>query len=169
MTRTTDSRASAAEDAPPEAEFTPPSYILKAKSPPTETPLDTALEQANAVLAELAKQYPELAQEKITELEAEAARGVSAAPRALFAIAHDLRGQGGTFGFPLVTDIAASLCTLLEEQERIDDTLSEAIQVHIDSLKLVLGEPIRGDGGAQGAELLAGLRKVSLVAGPANQ
>jgi chemotaxis protein histidine kinase CheA len=84
---------------------------------------------------------------------------------ALFTIAHDIRGEGGTFGFPLATAIAGNLCAILEDREQVDEALLEAIRVHIDSLKLVVFQPIKGDGGAQGTELLAGLQKVSSAAG----
>ncbi|MEZ6022094.1 MAG: Hpt domain-containing protein [Hyphomonadaceae bacterium] len=33
---------------------------------------------------------------------------------ALMAVSHDLKGMGGTYGYELVSDIAASLCRLIE-------------------------------------------------------
>ena len=155
---------------PAEVEYTPPSLVLKAKAPMTQRPVRAAIESAEAAIAELATDYPQRAGEKIAELE----RTFAALPDsgetrdsldALFATAHEVRGEGGTFGFPLATAIASNLCAILEDKAQADATLREAIRVHIDSLKLVVSQPIKGDGGAQGAELLAGLQKVSSATG----
>lgn len=153
-------------DASVEVEIIEPSFLLKVKAPPTERILSEAIEAAEAAVAELAKDYPQRAGEKVSELdsafEALPASGEAREPvAALFAIAHDIRGEGGSFGFPLATAIAANLCAVLEDKDQVDEALCEAIRVHIDSLKLVMSQPIKGDGGAQGAKLLDGLQKVS--------
>jgi len=159
------------DDEAAEVEFTAPSFVLKAKAPPTTLPLSKAIAAAEAAVAELAQDYAQRASEQVAELDgAFAALPAAAHPRAaieaLFTMSHNIRGEGGTFGFPLATAVAASLCSILEGRNRADETLLEAIAVHIDSLKLVVSTPIAGDGGAQGAELMAGLRKVSLAIAP---
>jgi hypothetical protein len=155
---------------PGEVAITPPSFILKAKAPPTTRLLSEAIEAAEAAVAELATDYPQRAGEKVSELD----RAFEAMPAsgearesiaALFAIAHEIRGEGGTYGFPLATAITANLCAVLEGKDQADETLHEAIQVHINSLKLVLSDPLKGDGGARGTLLLDGLQKVSSVKG----
>lgn len=80
---------------------------------------------------------------------------------AIFETAHDMKGQGGSFGYPLITAIANELCRLIEkiEGEPNPDEI-DAIRVHIDSLRLVLKERIKGDGGKQGEAMLKGLRQV---------
>ncbi len=135
--------------------------------------MSEAIEAAQAAIADLAKDYPRQASVKIAELEAAlralpTAADAAEALKAMFMMSLNIRGEGGTFGFPLATEIAASLCAVLEDKDSIDDALLEAIDVHIDSLKLVIVQPIKGDGGAQGAELLAGLQKVSAVNNPAD-
>lgn len=158
------------DEAPVDVEFTPPSYVLKAKSPPTGKPLTEALQEAGAALDDLANDYPLQALARVADLEGalHALPADGAAGDALgkiYAIAHEMRGLGGTFGFPLVTDIADSLCALLEDRTEASAPLREAIGVHVDSLRLVLSEPIIGDGGARGTELLDGLRNVSASKG----
>lgn len=158
------------KNGPREAKFTPPSYVLKAKSPPTGQRLDAVLAAADIAVAERAGDYLRRARESVAKLErAFDAMHCSGDGRTsqvvLFAIAHDMRGEGGTYGFPLVTDIAGSLCTLLEGSEEADRPPHEAIAVHITALKLVMANSIEGDGGAQGAELLRGLEKVRAAEG----
>lgn len=159
------------QEARAEVEFTPPSFVLKAKAPPTARPLSEAIAAAEQAIADLAKDYRQRLSEKVAELDhafaaLPTADGTRAAIEGLFAMSHNIRGEGGSFGYPLATAVAESLCTVLEDRERIDATLLEAIQVHVDSLKLVAYVPIEGDGGAQGAELLAGLQKVSVAVAP---
>jgi len=166
----TENGSSGESDGPAEVEITEPSFLLKAKAPPTARILSEAIEAAEAAVAELSKDYPRRAGEKVSELDRAfealpAAGDARDAVEALFAIAHEIRGEGGTFGFPLAAAIAANLCAILEDQDQIGKTLREAIRVHIDSLKLVLSQPIKGDGGEQGAELLHGLQKVSSAKG----
>lgn len=158
------------DNEPAEAEFTAPSFLLKAKAPSTNRVLSEAIEVADTAVAELAANYPQRAGEKVSELD----RALKALPvsgeareaiEALFDIAHDLRGESGTFGFPLATAIAKNLCSVLEDKNQTSEPLREAVRVHIGSLKLVLSEPIKGDGGKRGAELMDGLRKISSVKG----
>lgn len=153
-------------DEPAEVQITEPSFLLKAKAPPTNRILSEAIEVAEAAVAEMAKDYPERAGERVAELEGTfealpASGDARESIAALFATAHDLRGEGGTFDFPLVTAIASNLCAILEDKDEVDEMLREAIQVHISSLKLVLTEPLNGNGGARGTLLLDGLQKVS--------
>ncbi len=170
MTQATENDNPGEDDKTAEAEFTAPSFLLKAKAPSTNRVLSEALEVADTAVAELATNYPQRAGEKVSELD----RAFEALPAsgdardsiaALFDIAHDIRGEGGSFGFPLVTAIAENLCKVLEDKSQASESLQAAIRVHIGALKLVLSEPIKGDGGERGAELLDGLQKISSVKG----
>jgi chemotaxis protein histidine kinase CheA len=82
------------------------------------------------------------------------------AAEGLFQVAHDIKGQGGSFGYDLMTVIGNELCRLLERQESYDSAEMQAIKVHIDSMKLVIQNTMIGDGGANGKALVAGIRQV---------
>ncbi len=73
-------------------------------------------------------------------------------------LALELRGQGGTFGFPLVTIIAKGLYNMTQEGCREDDNAVEIVKAHIDAMRAVIREKIRGDGGPLGKELLQELK-----------
>lgn len=76
---------------------------------------------------------------------------------AISMVAHELRGQGGVFGYPLVSSIAASLFDFTHQMlDRSDDSL-QLIKEHVDALKAVLREKIRGDGGAIGIAVMQAL------------
>lgn len=79
---------------------------------------------------------------------------------AVFRVSHDIKGQGGSFGYDLMTAIGNQLCRLIEGIDRVGPDEMEAIRIHIDSMKLVIGNDMRGQGGEAGEQLLATLRKV---------
>lgn len=78
----------------------------------------------------------------------------------LFTILHDMKGQGGSFGFPLVTSIANNLCRFMETRTSFGQAEMEAILLHISALRLVVAERLSGDGGTKGEKLLKGLELV---------
>ena len=79
---------------------------------------------------------------------------------AMFRIAHDIKGQGGSFGYDLVTVIGNQLCHFLENREAITPAGIEAVGLHIEAIKVVIGQRMTGDGGKAGEMLLSGLTKV---------
>jgi hypothetical protein len=74
-------------------------------------------------------------------------------------IAHDLRGQGSTFGYPLITVFGRSLyeCTL--DISEASDQLFEFIRTHIDGINAVIREKIKGEGGQMGKDLITSLER----------
>ncbi|MEQ8736138.1 MAG: response regulator [Rhodospirillaceae bacterium] len=74
-------------------------------------------------------------------------------------IAHELRGQGGTFGYPLITLFGKSLYETTQYPCREDDANLEICRAHIDTLRAVIREKIEGDGGAIGRQLLTSLNQ----------
>lgn len=75
-------------------------------------------------------------------------------------VAHELRGQGGTFGYPLVTAVCDSYCKLLDMLQTVDDSRLSLVRTHVDALRAVVGADIKGDGGAIGRELMESLRTI---------
>jgi len=75
----------------------------------------------------------------------------------VFQISHDIKGQGGSFGYDLMTVIGNQLCRLIENSKPENSKLVEGIGVHINSMKLVIAQNIKGDGGKVGDKILSGL------------
>ena len=71
----------------------------------------------------------------------------------------ELRGQGGTFGYPIITEVSKMLYDCTSEGCPEDDNALEIVQHHIDSMRAVLRGKISGDGGDTGRQLVAGLKK----------
>jgi ribosomal protein S18 acetylase RimI-like enzyme len=62
----------------------------------------------------------------------------------LFGAAHDLKGMGGSYGFPLVTQMAASLCRLIETDAGKAAARTEPglVLAHIDALRAAVRDRI---------------------------
>ena len=73
-------------------------------------------------------------------------------------LAHELRGQGGTFGYPLVTVIAKMLFDATGAGCPEDDNAIEVVKAHIDALRAVIRDKVAGDGGEVGNELMTSLQ-----------
>ena len=76
----------------------------------------------------------------------------------LHAACFELKGQAGTFGYTLITDIGESLCRFISTIDSPDADRLDVLQVHVDALRLVIRERMQGDGGAPGRHLLTSLQ-----------
>lgn len=85
----------------------------------------------------------------------------------IFRVAHDLKGQGTTFGYPLTTQIAGLLCDLirLTSSSPSADRVS-VIRAHLSALSLVLKQKIKGEGDAAAQHLVEKLALAAARAEP---
>ncbi|MBL4602338.1 MAG: hypothetical protein JKY84_06325 [Emcibacteraceae bacterium] len=74
-------------------------------------------------------------------------------------IAHDMKGQGGTFGYQLITDFAEGLYKFTTSGSGLSDSHVDIIKAHIDAMRVVIRERIEGDGGDIGTDLKNGLKQ----------
>mgnify|MGYP000509865512 CR=1 FL=1 len=132
------------------------------KGGPGAVDLD-ALARAEDVIANLADDYLDWVREDFVRLEAafekmKAGDGTAEENlEALFQISHDMKGQGGSFGYDLMTAIGDHLCRLLETLDKAGPREQGMIRVHIDAMRVVITKELKGDGGAEGRQLLMGL------------
>ena len=75
-------------------------------------------------------------------------------------LAHEFRGQGGIFGYPLVTKFGKSLydATLNFDIDITPDHI-EFFMAHVNAINAVMNEKIKGNGGEIGQSLLDGLEQ----------
>ncbi len=125
---------------------------------------EDVLAQAEAAVAGLAETYVSWASEDLTvlaallgELERDAERWPILLPE-IFRISHDIKGQGGSFGYDLMTLIGNRLCRFVERiDQRPSQAVRDLIRLHADSMRAVLSQKLTGNGGPEGAHLLKGL------------
>lgn len=69
----------------------------------------------------------------------------------------EIKGLGGTFDFPLLTQVAKSLNDYVRGLKNVTKVHLDIITLHIDALYVILAQHITGQGGATEAEVLSAL------------
>jgi len=138
-----------------------PKKMLRTESAPS---IDEAVKKAEANMAEFVKSEPNWAEEDLDRL-AEAFGNAQKDEENrkthldnVYAIAHDLKGMGGNFGYPIVTDITAMMCKYIETQSPPDIHI---VSLYVSSLRVVFENQLAGDGGEEGRVLVDRLLKLS--------
>lgn len=72
--------------------------------------------------------------------------------------AFQIKGMGGVFGYPLLTEFSKSLHDFLKELEDLDELQQEIVSIHVDTLYVVVSHKIKGSGGPLEAQLRASLK-----------
>jgi hypothetical protein len=125
----------------------PASNSLKLKAGSRFGGIDpAALAKAEAALKGLAQNFDQWMKDELIKLDAARERiraeGYTAeTSENLYFRAHDLKGLGSTYGFPVVTSIAGSLCRLIDDPTTRLRAPVFLLDAHIDAIKAA----VRGD------------------------
>lgn len=126
------------------------------------------LARAEAVIEKMTESYLDWVETDLAKLEGELAALSPGAPDTqeridvIYRAAHDIKGQGGSFGYHLMTEIGALMCRYIENmdgamtQEDVD-----LMQLCYKSMRAVITGRLAGDGGEAGRMVLDGLGKVA--------
>jgi hypothetical protein len=147
------------------AQITPPANSLRLKLGGRFGGIDAdAIAKAEAALKSLSGQFAQWLDDEINKLDA--ARAAIQAngytpetSESLYLRAHDLKGLGSTYEFPLITRIAASLCRLTDTPERRAQASLFLIDSHIDAIKACVRDDIRNDSHPTGRALAEELER----------
>lgn len=109
-----------------------------------------AIAKAEEALKGMSAQFGQWLQDEITKLEAAQnairAEGLNAqTAETLYFRAHDLKGLGSTYQYPLVTRLAGSLCKLLDDPARRAEAPVRLLDAHIDAIRAVVRDQIQTD------------------------
>lgn len=85
---------------------------------------------------------------------------------AIYRMAFEMKGHGGSFGYDLITNIGKSLETFTENGCSPGARTNDIVAAHVEAMRAVLVRQIKGDGGAVGQAILAGLREIVARACP---
>jgi hypothetical protein len=125
------------------------------------------LQRAEAVITNMADEYLQWVEKDLVTIQ-KAFDGLKASPTGarehlerIYQVSHDIKGQGGSFGYQLMTIIGNQLCRFLEHLDSAGPLEIEVVRLHIDAMRLVISRRIKDTGGAVGAQLLAGLDQVT--------
>ncbi len=126
------------------------------------------LARAEAVIEKMTANYLDWVEADLKKLETElaalkpgAAEGDERVDR-IYRTSHDIKGQGGSFGYQLMTEVGALMCRYIENlqgpltQEDID-----LMKLCYKSMRAVISGRLSGDGGEAGRMVIDGLGKVA--------
>ncbi|CAN1511755.1 hypothetical protein MCEMIH16_00819 [Caulobacteraceae bacterium] len=118
-----------------------------------------AIAKAEAALKSLSGNFGEWLNDELVKLETARQRiraeGLTIeTAEGLYLRAHDLKGLGATYEFPLVTRIAGSLCKLIDDPESRLEAPLFLVDAHIDGIKASVRGNIRTEDHPFGRKLV---------------
>ena len=128
--------------------------------------LDAAVAAAEDAVAELANSFVEWvgsdlarAREALTAAQA-APDQAEAALAEIFDVYHNVKGQGGTFGYDLLSMVANVACDLLRDAPSAGNPPFAVLAAHMTAAEFIIARDVKGDGGEQGHRLMARLAEL---------
>ncbi len=117
-----------------------------------------AIARAEEALKAMSAQFGQWLQDELVKLDQAhtdiRAKGYTAeTAEALYFRAHDLKGLGATYQYPLVTRIAGSLCRILDDADKRMQAPLPLVDAHIDAIKAVVRDEIQTDEHPVGRDL----------------
>jgi len=109
-----------------------------------------AIAKAEAALKSLSANFGEWLQDELTKLDSARTRiktdGLTTeSTENLYLRAHDLKGLGATYEFPIITRMAGSLCKLIDDPDKRTNAPLFLIDAHIDAIRASVRDNIRDE------------------------
>ncbi|MFP6773490.1 MAG: hypothetical protein VCE74_14325 [Alphaproteobacteria bacterium] len=73
---------------------------------------------------------------------------------------HEIRGEAGTFGYDLVSNIGKLLCELLSPIEEVTEIDQKAISAHLNAMHTVVSQKVKGAGPEVAKQIVEGLAAI---------
>ncbi|HEX6980531.1 MAG TPA: response regulator [Alphaproteobacteria bacterium] len=162
--------AAATESSPPKdctkCEIIEPASLLGTQVTGSGGIDPAAITRAESTVAALKGEFEAAAQRQLnTLIDAFARLGPGAATdenlKTVYRIAHEIKGQGGTFGYTLLSRLADILCRYIRTVENVDTRAIAIMQAMVDAITTVISQRLEGDGGEVGREILRGLHQLT--------
>lgn len=124
---------------------------LRAKVGGKVGPLDqTLVTKAEEALSALSENFSDWIADEVEKLEAIQVRireegYTTQNAEALYYRCHDLKGLGTTYGYPLVTRLAGSVCKLFDDPEVRMKAPKVLIDAHVDAIRAAVRDNIRDE------------------------
>ena len=117
---------------------------------PEEEEAEDPVARAEAALEQISSDFGDWMTEECERLDAARLKvrdgGLTKPNRQeLFFAAHDVKGDSGTFGYPMVVPAAESLCRLLEHAPNANRIPITIIDQHVDAVRAIFREYARND------------------------
>jgi hypothetical protein len=109
-----------------------------------------AIAKAEAALKGLSGNFAQWLDDEVAKLEASRQTVRAQGPshenmESLYLRAHDLKGLGATYGFPLITRVAGLLCRLIDDKSKRLEAPMGLVDAHIDAIKAAVRDNIKNE------------------------
>lgn len=81
--------------------------------------------------------------------------------QAIFTLMHNIKGQGSTFGYMFVTELADIACTVLRDRTTTTPAELKVVEQARSVMKVTIDRRMEGTGGDKGRDLLARLQAMA--------
>lgn len=144
-----------------------PDFFRENAEKDNKTEAEILAQKANQAISGLKEQYLEQTKEDVRIMKdlllkaqkAEQQKRFKFIREDFFIKVHDMKGQGSTFGYPLLTEIGAYACDLLRYKQEITDADLTVLKQVVKDAETVLEEDLMGTGGQIGADIRERLEK----------
>ena len=125
------------------------------------------IEKADEALKDMRSSFSQWLEEEVDKLEMAAAKAKDAGLNTdegenLFIRAHDLRGLGTTYEFPIITRLASSMTKLIDIKEKRDKASMGLVMAHVGAIRAALSQNIRDSDDLVAGELAAELENQAI-------
>lgn len=146
----------------------PPNNLIKAKTGTGRvTPDAEAIQRAEHAMKKIGEDFPKWAQTDLDEID----KALAAARKdpanqeeyimQIFRRSMEVKGQGGSFGYDLISLVGDSLKKFTESRTEASPRDVEIIAAHVNAMRVVMVDDIKGDGGEVGRAIVQGLYKLT--------
>jgi chemotaxis protein histidine kinase CheA len=130
--------------------ITPPNMLKAKVGGALPAANEAMMARAEAAVDDLRQNFKAWLEEEVAKLEAlmrtARTQGLEGETgEALFTSAHDLRGLGSTYEFPIITRIAASLSKLIETAEQRAAAPLALVDAHVGAIRAAILQNVRDD------------------------
>jgi len=161
------------DDADPMGELVPGEHqiihvpnTLRAKTGPGERVDPARIRAAEKAIEEMAGEFRTWALEDVAELRdiltgcVEGKHEIAGKREKIYDISHNVKGQGSTFGYTLLTSIADNLCNFVDSQHVLLLDHVPALLAHTEALHAILRFDVKGSDDPTGQEIVRSLHKL---------
>ena len=125
------------------------------------------IEKADEALKDMRSSFSQWLEEEVDKLEMAAAKAKDAGLNTdegenLFIRAHDLRGLGTTYEFPIITRLASSMTKLIDIKEKREKASMGLVMAHVGAIRAALSQNIRDSDDLVAGELAAELENQAI-------
>lgn len=110
--------------------------------------METLSQKADDVISSLRSQFVSVTKENIIKMEKilnevrnDKKAQAQILPNSFFRMAHDIKGQGSTFGYPVLTDLGVDICNILRNRDSWSNEELSRVEENIADMRIVIQLP----------------------------